>query len=98
MEMPELQGTPKRVARALQIRQDVVEKTQQSIKAFIKNDKPGRAEVLSLGLPRLLAKRNQASWWVDRRLHKPSHWESEIERLVPEAQTIYDKHNEVWIF
>jgi len=94
MEMPELQGTPKRIERALQIRQDVVKKIQQSIKA----DSPGRAEILSLGLPRLLEKRNQASWWVDRRLHKLSHWESEIERLVPEAQDIYEKHNEVWIF
>jgi len=98
MEMCELEGTPKQVAWALQIRQEVVEKAQQSIKTFIKNNKPGQAEVLSLGLPRLLAKRHQASWWIDRRYHKPSHWKSEIERLVPEAQAIYDKHNEVWIF
>jgi len=97
-ELDELEGTPKQVAWALQIRQEVVEKAQQSIKAFIENNKPGRAEVLSLGLPRLLAKRLKASWWIDRRYHKLAHWEAEIERLVPEAQAIYDQHKEVWIF
>ena len=92
--MPELQGTPNQLAWATEIRNEVIKKIQQSIKT----DTPGRAEVLSIGLPRLLAKMNRASWWIDRRLHKCSHWESEVERLVPEAQTIYDKHNEVWIF
>jgi len=95
--MCELEGSPKQVAWATEIRQEVIKKMQEYIRQYIAANKPGRAEVLSQGLPKLLSKKNQASWWIDRRYDKPAVWEATIERLVP-AEEIYKKYGEVWIF
>jgi len=96
-EMCELQGSPKQIAWANDIRSKVVTMLRDSIKRYRKNSHLGRATVLEKGLPKLLSTKTQASWWIDRRWDKPAHWEALLERMVPEASEIYKQHGEVWL-
>jgi len=98
LAMCELQGSPKQISWANDIRSRVVTTIQDAIKRYRKNNYPGRATVLEHGLPKLLSTKTQASWWIDRRWDKLSHWELLLERMVPEALEIYKQHGEVWIF
>jgi len=95
--MPELQGSsPQQVAWATEIRTNMIQAMLLLQKQYAVH-KPDRADVVALGLERLINRENQASWWIDRRLHKPRAWEATVERLVTEgeANKIYRKHEKL---
>jgi hypothetical protein len=92
IELCKLEGSPKQVAWGTEVRTNVIQTITLLNKQYSVH-KPDRAQVIALGLERLLSQEVQASWWIDRRLFKPRAWEDEVKRLVSpeEANRIYLK-------